>query len=447
MMIIVVILTTTNAPFSFGAVSPEEAAKLGTTLTGIGAEVEGNKDGTIPPYTGGLTTPPANYKIGSGMRPDPFAEQKPLFSINAQNMSQYADKLTEGTKALMKKSPIFRIDVYKTHRTVAYPTFVLKNTAKNAVKATTANGGLSLRNAHAGTPFPIPKDGYEVMWNHLVRFMGRSIETQYSSHVIDTTGRLTNISSIHSYEEFPYYDEDMTRSDTKLYWKARYVYNAPPRKVGDVVLLLDPINMYEEGRTAYEYIPGQRRVKLAPEIGFDIPNPATGGNTVYDENYGFNGSLERFDWKLVGKKEIYVPYNAYRTIYMVKSQELFAPKHMNPDKVRWELHRMWVVEATLKPGKRHTYPKRMYYLDEDSWGILASESYEDHGDLYKVNFCFLIQNYDIPAPYQRFYVSYNVSSGIYAAGNWPGEDGYVRKTSVSPDFEHTSTGFTKDSIR
>ena len=36
------------------AVSPEEAAKLGTSLTPVGAEKAGNADGSIPAWTGGI---------------------------------------------------------------------------------------------------------------------------------------------------------------------------------------------------------------------------------------------------------------------------------------------------------------------------------------------------------------------------------------------------------
>jgi len=186
--VMMLILVMIWAPHGFAAVSLEEAAKLGTTLTLFGAEMAGNKDGTIPAYTGGLTRPPASYKLGSGIRTDPFAGETPLFSINAQNMSQYDDKLTEGTKAIMKRFPTFRIDVYKTHRTVAYPDFVIRNTAKNAVKAMTANDGLSVGGARAGIPFPIPKDGHEVMWNHLLSYKGRATRVQFDAYLVDQVG-------------------------------------------------------------------------------------------------------------------------------------------------------------------------------------------------------------------------------------------------------------------
>jgi hypothetical protein len=98
-------------------VTADEAKQLGTTLTQVGAEKAGNKEGTIPEYTGGLTTAPAGFDKGKGVRPDPFASEKPVASIDAKNMDKYADKLSEGTKALMQANADYRIDVYPTHRT------------------------------------------------------------------------------------------------------------------------------------------------------------------------------------------------------------------------------------------------------------------------------------------------------------------------------------------
>src|SRR5437016_1340874 len=156
--------TVACAAFSHAAVSAEEAKQLGTTLTPFGAEKAGNKEGTIPEYTGGLTTPPPGFVKGPGAktRPDPFPEDKPLFSIDAKNMDKYADKLTEGAKAMMKKYPNFRIDVYPSRRTVAYPQSVLDNTLKNATRCKTVEDGLAITPECAGgIAFPIPKTGYE----------------------------------------------------------------------------------------------------------------------------------------------------------------------------------------------------------------------------------------------------------------------------------------------
>jgi hypothetical protein len=447
MVAMAVMLVMTWVPVTYGAVSPEEAAKLGTTLTPFGAETEGNKDGTIPAYTGGLNKPPANYKMGSGVRPDPFASEKPLFTINAQNMAQYADKLTEGTKAIMKKFPTFRIDVYKTHRTVAYPENVLKNTVRNAMKATTHNDGLSISGARAGIPFPIPKDGYEVMWNHLLRYLGRAWEYKYESHVVDSNGRLIITSQCLIQSESPYYDEDQTRPDADLYWKSRVMWTGPARKAGECMNLFDSINPFEKERIIYQYLPGQRRIKLAPEVAFDGPSTNTGGNGTYDENMIFNGSMERYTVKFIGKKEFYVPYNTYKATYYPKREDLCGPKHLNPDLIRWELHRLWVVEMHLRPNKRHIYKKRVNYVDEDSWTILANENYDAHGNLFKVSYAMQTPNYDLTSNFSDFIVSYNMISGSYFTDNWLGGGGYSRTAKVRPDRDFAPSTLTQWAIR
>jgi len=443
-----VILVLAYEGFAFGAVSSEEAAKLGTTLTGVGAEMAGNKDGTIPPYTGGLTMSPPNYVKGSGVRPDPFANEKPLFSINAQNMAQYADKLTEGTKVLMKKYSTFRIDVYKSHRTSAFPDYVIKNTTKNAVTAKTANGGLSLLGARGGVPFPIPKDGYEVMWNHLTRYMGRANEGDLACWMVDSNGRLMLATKFKWMDEAPYYDDDLTRQDADLVYKEQGRFYGPARRAGEVAMLLDPLDYYAKGgRGAYQYLPGQRRVKLAPEFGFDTPNFATSGTNVFDESHLFNGSMERYSMQLMGKKEMYVPYNCYRTHYHPVTAELYTPKHLNPDLVRWELHRVWVVEATLKPDKRHIYPKRRFYLDEDSWSALAAENYDALNNMYSTNFTFHAPCYDGLVPTSRFNLVYNFITGVYCSEFWPGAGGYLRACKVRPERDWAPQAMAAQGIR
>ena len=103
--LIVAALATLAAPVTWASVSADEAKQLGTTLTPVGAEKAGNKDGTIPEYTGGLTTPPAGFQKGSNKRPDPFADEKPRLVITGKDMAAQADKLTEGTKELLKRYP------------------------------------------------------------------------------------------------------------------------------------------------------------------------------------------------------------------------------------------------------------------------------------------------------------------------------------------------------
>ena len=439
------LLAATGAFAAHAAISADEAKTLGTTLTPIGAERGANKDGTIPAYTGGMTTPPAGFKAGDGIRPNPFAAEKPKFSIDAKNMAQHADKLTEGTKAMLQKYPSFRVDVYPTQRSVAFPKFVTDNTVKNATKAKTNNDGRSMEGAHAGFPFPIPKTGNEAMWNHLVRFNGAAYESKYRNLNVDANGRAALATEGNSVQEYPFWDNARTSADT--YWRLKLSYTAPARRAGEALLLVDPLDIGTKDRRAWSYLPGQRRVKVAPDLSHDTPNPGTAGANTFDDIFIFNGSMERFDFKLVGKKEMYVPYNAYAAVYQSKQDELLKPSHLNPDLVRWELHRVWVVEATLKADKRHVYSKRTFYLDEDSWAALASDAYDARGQLWRASFAYMAPSYDLPAPYTDMFSNHDLVSRVYSVTGYIAETGGMRQTKALPEREWTPDALAGSGVR
>jgi hypothetical protein len=427
------------------AITAEQAKTLGTTLTGIGAEKAASKDGVIPAYEGGLTTPPAGYKAGDGIRPNPYANEKPRLVIDAKNMAANAEHLTAGTKALLEKYPSFRVDVYPTHRSVAFPKWVTDNTARIAATAKTTNNGRSIEGAHAGFPFPIPKDGYEAMWNHLVRFNGPAYEAKYRNLFVDANGRTTLATEGISAQEYPYWDNSKTSADT--YWRIKLTYTAPARRAGEALLIVDPLDTGNKDRRAWGYLPGQRRVRVAPDFSFDTPNPGTAGGNTFDDIFVFNGSMDRFDFKLVGKKEIIVPYNDYAAVYQAKQDDLLKPNHLNPDLVRWEMHRVWVVEATLREGKRHVYSKRTFYLDEDSWAALASDEYDVRGQLYRAGFAYMAPSYDLPAPYTDMFSTYDLIARSYSLTGFIAETGGLKHTKPRPDREWSADALAGSGVR
>jgi hypothetical protein len=390
------------------AVTPEEAKALGTTLTAVGAEKAANKDGTIPAYTGGMTTPPAGYKAGDGLRPDPFSADKVRVSI------------------------------------VAFPKYVTDNTEKDATRAKTANNGLSIEGAHAGFPFPIPKTGNEAMWNHLVRFNGPAYEAKYRNLNVDANGHTALATEGQSVQEYPFWDPAKT---SETYWRLKLNYTAPARRAGEALLLVDPLDIGTKDRRAWSYLPGQRRVKVAPDLSFDTPNPGTAGATTFDDTFMFNGSMDRFDFKLVGKKEMFVPYNDYKAVYGSRQDDLLKPNHLNPDLVRWELHRVWEVDATLKQGKRHVYSKRTFYLDEDSWAILASDEYDARGQLWRTGFAYMTPSYDVPAPYTDMFGHYDLVSRVYSLTGYIAETGGMRQVKALPEREWTADALAGAGIR
>jgi hypothetical protein len=408
-------IASLTAGSAWAAVSADEAKQLGTTLTAIGAEKAANKDGTIPEYTGGIK-PPADFKAGSGFRTDPYASEKPRLVITGKDMAAQADKLTEGTKELLKRYPTMRVDVYPTHRTVALPQRVQDNTLKNATGAKAIDGGLATENVLAGFPFPIPKTGNEAMWNHLLRYNGLGYNgVKYDNWNVDSAGVAALATTGEAYWAWPIYDPKKTGAigATDPYWLVKLTYVGPARRAGEGLLLIDSVNPLKQGRRAWQYLPGQRRVKLAPDLAYDTPNPGAAGASTYDDVSVFNGAMDRYNWKLLGKKEMYIPYGNYRLTYHKNPADVTKPNHLNPDFVRWELHRVWIVEATLKEGARHIYAKRVFYIDEDSWLAVASDQYDAGGRLYRSSFAFPSYSYDVQAQFGDTFAIYDFSSGLY----------------------------------
>jgi len=402
-----------------GAVTAEEAKQLGSTLTQVGAIKAGNKEGTIPAYTGGLTKAPAGFKAGSGFWADPFKDEAPSFRIDAKNWQQYADKLSDGQKELFKKNPGFYMDVYPSHRTAAQPEAVLTKTVRNATTCKTAKNGLAVeQDCRGGFPFPIAKTGYEMMWNHQLRYKADTTTKQSRSWVVDSSGKAVMTAQQQTFEETPYYHDELDGRDGEMYWR-----------------LMDFLDPTEKPRRAWSYAPGQRRIKLAPEFSYDTPVASMGGVTLFDELFVFSGQMDRFDFKLVGKKEMYVPYNEYKLYFGCGVEEQFKEKYPNPACWRWELHRMWVVEATLKPGFRHVYAKRTYYIDEDTYGAMLYDAYDRSGQLYRSIFNSMVQLYDVNAPYMVKNVVFDFNKGMYALVNDGLVGGYGVVTKPRPNRE------------
>jgi hypothetical protein len=430
------------------AVSTQDAAKLGTSLTLVGAEKAGNADGSIPAYNGGLTTPPASFKAGDSMRPDPFASEKPLLVIDGKNVDQYKGMLTATTVELAKRFPTFRVDVFPTHRTVSLPKAILDNGVKNASGAKSLEGGLAIDNVLPGVPFPIPQSGNEAMWNFLLRYQGVSINSKYDSWNVDSAGVPSLATTGQAFISYPIY-ENLTQpiSSADVYYQMKLSYTGPARRAGEAVMLKDAANPLQQPRRAWQYLPGQRRVKLAPNLAYDTPNPGTAGAGTYDDVFVFNGALDRYDWKLVGKQEMIVPYNTYKLTYAQDPKSLTTANHLAPDFVRWEKHRVWVVEGNLKAGARHIYAKRRFYLDEDSWSALASDQYDARGQLYRGSFAFLSQSYDKQVPDSTPFMIYDLVGGSYNINGVVGPYGGIKYIDPLSKAQWSSESLAGSGIR
>ena len=269
---------------SQAAPSAEEAARLGTTLTPFGAEKAGNKDGSIPEYTGGLCTPPAGYKPldpnGGFPYVDPYADEKPLFSIDGKNMDKYLDKLDEGSRQLLKQFPNYRLDIYNTHRSACFPQWAYDNTVKNVMLPKLVGDAPGIEGAKQQIPFPIPKTGYEVMWNFLLHFRAPNERADYENHFIDSAGNVTRIARSRLVNRYEYWDPSVANPQT--FWDLINTIDEPAAKAGEIQMRINPLRMDQKDPSAWIYVPGQRRVRLAPEFKYDTVAAAVSGTIVYD---------------------------------------------------------------------------------------------------------------------------------------------------------------------
>lgn len=412
----------------------EEAARLGIELTPLGGDPQGNAAGTIPAWNGGLSTPPPGYKTGSGIYVNPFADEKPLYVITASNMSRYEQHLSEGTKALLKRFPnTYKIPVYPTHRTAAFPQHVYEDIKRDAQRVELINGGEGIKNVGKGRiPFPIPRTGLEAITNLAHTYFGDDIVMHYSNFPVQANGSYTEV-KVMEWRAWAPVMEGNEQFGSKFF----YQMFSPASVAGTNIVSHVPFDYTTLDLQTWVYNPGQRRVLRAPEVSYDTPMAGTDGLVTSDADRCFSGGKDRYNWTLKGKKELIVPYNNYDLNYPGKrSSEIVGPQHINPQLMRYELHRVWVVEADLKSGKRHVISKRRYYLDEDSWLCVGAEFYDGRGELWRVIVPTNVQMYDIPMLLPHIEAHYDLHARRYYVGYVPNESGpwTVGNNAKSSDF-------------
>jgi len=378
------------------------------SLTPVGAERAANADGSIPKWEGGMTSPPHGWKAGMGYV-DPFAAEKPLFVISGANAGQYAAKLAPGQLAMLKRYPDFRLPVYPTHRTAALPGEVTERARAQADKSALNGFGL-INRGRSAIPFPVPQSGLEAMWNHLVRYLGNGVERSFHSFAVRPGGSFLKI----GFHDTRVYDQNFDEPmENRLFSYIGY-FTDPPELRGTIYLVHEPADQVREARKAWVYNAGARRVRRAPDLAYDNSQDGSDGLAVVDQYDGYNGAPDRYTWTLLGKREMFVSYNNYRIGDKSLSYEQIVKKSfINPDLTRYELHRVWVVEAKLQSGQSHIYPRRVFYLDEDSWSVLQDEAYDSHGQLWRTGTHALVQYYDASVPWYRFEMWNDLSNGAY----------------------------------
>ncbi|WP_028081426.1 DUF1329 domain-containing protein [Solimonas soli] len=406
------LLLTLVAAQAGAKVTQQEAEALGKNLTQIGAEKDGNKEGTIPAWT----PRPQEGKLKDEWPRDPKVDDdKPLFTITKANMAQYADKLSEGHKKLLSMYDDYKMNVYRSYRPVDWPKEIKDATVKNATTCE-IQGTDVLNNCKAGFPFPVPKTGAEPIWNHKLKWRGEAV-TRYNNQMIVQQNGDYQLTKIIEDVEFPYAsikNPQPINSGNGEYLEYLSRVVAPPRLAGTFILVHDKTGTGADGRAAWLYSPGLKRIRRAPTVCCDNPYEGTDGHQFYDQVDMFNGVLERYNWKLVGKKEFYIPYNSNRIAgNKTKYKDLVRPKHLNQDLPRYELHRVWVVEANLRPGTSHTFKTRRFYIDEDSWTIALVDDYDNRDQIYEFQEGHIINAPNLLAATTVPEVIYHFTAGRY----------------------------------
>ncbi|MCY1347005.1 hypothetical protein D9M69_331030 [compost metagenome] len=352
----------------------------------------GNADGSIPAWDGGITKAPADFDPNKGYT-NPLASEQPLYTITSENFAQYEQLLAPGQIEMLKRYPSYKMKVYPSHRTLALPQEEYDNIKAEAPGIQAVPGGRGLRNLRKSTvPFPVPKDGLEVVFNHEYRNIGSSFQREFVIFPVQSSGSFTPI----KWFESRTYGKVLPDSPPSIvvYYLQRTL--SPSNVAGEAVLLHEVFDNSAETRKTWTYNPGQRRVLRAPDVGYDTPQFNSDGLATIDSFEMFNGVPDRFDFKLVGKKEMIISYNNYDlTSKSLKYTDIVQQNHLNQELPRYEKHRVWVVEATVKPGMRHVYAKRVLYIDEDTWQIAHGDLYDGRDSLWRAQENHSVNFYDV----------------------------------------------------
>ena len=434
--LLITMVLALSPPLSRASVTAQQAQELDRTLTPVGAERARNATGTIPAWSGG------------GVPPG-LATETPLFTIDAAHAAQYQEELPEGALALFHAFPDSRMRVFQSHRTAAAPPSVYAAIRANALRAHPAPEGIAygITGAAGGVPFPVPTSGTEIVWNHLLAFWGVAREAHVGTFIASGDGTIQQTAGYREVTDFPYYYASSPQDVGAYYFKTRRVQDAPSSRVGEAYIAWQPLDVGRDRYVAWRYLPGEHRVRKAPSLSYDTPDPDASGYEELDDYYLFFGGPDRYDFRILGKQEMLVPYNN-DALNHTQPSRVMGPHHANPDLLRYELHRVWMVEGRLAPGKHHVAPRRRLYVDEDTWLAVYSEAWDADGRLWKFSHATMMTLPDVPATIIGGQFVYDLLEGGYAydfALGGPGD--YLRVTAPHPARMFEPDALAADQLR
>jgi len=348
--------------------------------------------------------------------------------VNKDNAAQYADTLTPGQAAMIKAYPDYKLNVYQSRRTCALPQAVYDATKVNAKTAALAGGGDSLSGILMGIPYPLPFDAYEIVWNHNLRYRGYKMTRTFASAAPTRTGVLTPV-IVQDQAIFGYASPHNTSFKALDNVSLRYIQEtlAPARRSGQLLLVHETVDPAIGERRSWQYSTGNTnsapRVQRTSAVNYDHPQIYSDAMSTADSFDVFSGPLDHYNWTVLGKEERLVAYNSYKLASnTLKYDDIIKPGHLNQDLVRYEKHRVWSVEATLKPSERHVYSRRVAYFDEDGGNMVGGELYDARGGLWRVQEAQIIQYYDVPTCFNSSDVVYDLVEGRYVVQNLKNEE-------------------------
>lgn len=421
---------------SYSASSAKDLARIGLEgkeLTPAGAVRAGNAEGTIPAWKNVPVKAPSRFKPGT-FHLDPFDSDKVKFTISNGNYQRHADKLTDGQIKMFETYPDYFMNIYQTRRSAVFKPYIYEAALQNAKKAESykdKQGRLGFNNAVIAWAFPVPKNGDEALLNQVTRPQQPWVDSWDNTAAVTSSGDYV-LSEISVQQHWKWSEPGNTIEnfdpsvDSMFYFQT---VKAPAKSAGQVIVANDPVHFVEKFRSAWVYNPGQRRVKRAPQIVYDSPLTQSDGLATTDQKFGLNGPKDRFDYKLLGKREIYIPYNSYKiNSGDLKYTDVISPNgRLNQNHARYELHRVWVVESSLRDGFRHDYSKRVFYLDEDSWWITLMDGYDRDNDLWRLQEIHSLMWYDVGFLGSTLEVQYDLSANRMLAL-------YIDNEMKAPDF-------------
>lgn len=426
-------------------VTPEEAKKLGvegTVLTPSGAIRAGNAEGTIPEWTGGLP----QKKIDKGTwLPNPFPEDKPLFTITSANYKQYADKLSPGQQEMFTLYPNYKMNIYQSRRTASNHPYIYKAAIENATQAELTESGNDFRNAKITWAFPIPKNGAEAVLNNATKVASEGTSRWANTTVVTSAGKFqtSKITEeiVSNWSKEGNTTADFQGKDDVFYFLQ--TVRAPAKQAGGVILILGVMHNDENKRRIWSYNPGQRRVRRAPQVQYDNPKTGADGLATSDQLGMYNGNIDRYSWNLLGRKEMYIPYNSHLLHNGdLTIKQIVQKGHINQDYARYELHRVWHVEGVLREGTSHIYKKRVFFMDEDSWQIAVMDHYDKRDQLWRMSEGHIYHNTTNLVMSNTAEIHNDLQSGRYLAIGLDNED-----TPDDTSFRSNSSRYTPAALR